>query len=231
MVKNLEKVCAVICAYNEERTIEDVVKNTYMISDINDVVVVDDGSTDKTAKLAKKAGAIILLHKRNFGKGAALRTGFDYFLSNNYDAIVTLDADGQHLPEEIPLLINKLNEGYDAVIGKRNFRVKNTPFSRRTGNMVFSYLLSKINKADIPDAESGFRIFRRNPILSFYNEIKNDGFPFEAELVVKLVKYNFKVGWVDVSTIYYHGRKSKIKSFKHSYESLKLCFKCFFNNI
>jgi len=213
MGENLEKICGLICAYNEQRNIARVVIGSRKY--IDDVVVVDDGSRDRTALIALEAGARLLQHRKNLGKGSALKTGFDYFFSKDFDAIVTLDADGQHLPEEIPLLINKLKEGFAAVIAKRDFRSKNVPFTRKAGNLFDSYILSKLLGADIYDAQNGFRAFRRGCLLGLYNSIKDNGFPYEAELVAKMARKNISIGWVDVSTVYSGENESKIKPFKH----------------
>jgi glycosyltransferase involved in cell wall biosynthesis len=195
------------------------------------VLVIDDGSTDKTAEKAIQAGAMMLQHKTNLGKGAALKTGFDYILRRNYDIIVTLDADGQHLPEEIPLLVNKLKEGYDAVIAKRDFRTKKVPFTRKAGNLIDSYILSKLLSEDVYDAQSGFRAFRKDVLLELHDDVDNNGFPYEPELLARLIKNKFKVGWVDITTIYSKDLESKIKPFKHTYESFKLYLKCFMGKI
>lgn len=224
MGENLEKICGLICAYNEQRNIARVIIGSRKY--INDIIVVDDGSRDRTAIIALEAGAKLLQHRKNLGKGSALKTGFDYFFSNDFDAIVTLDADGQHLPEDIPRLVDKLREGYDAVIAKRDFRSKNVPFTRKVGNLFDSYILSKILAVDIYDAQNGFRAFKRGCLLGLYNSIKDNGFPYEAELVAKMIKKNISIGWVDVAATYSKELESKIKPFKHTIESFKLYGRC-----
>lgn len=229
MAETLEKICGLICAYNEQKSIARVIYGSKKY--LNHIIVVDDGSTDRTAMIASQVGAILLHHKKNLGKGAALKTGFRYFLKENYDAIITLDADGQHLPGEIPLLINKLKEGYDVIIGKRDFRSKNVPFTRKAGNLIDSYILSKLTGEDIYDAQNGFRAFRREVLLKLYNSILINNFPYEAELVIKLIKNNFKIGWVDITTIYSKKLESKIKPFKHTCQSLRIYNRCFWDNV
>lgn len=224
MGENLEKICGLICAYNEQGNIAGVIKGSRKYLD--EMILVDDGSRDRTAIIALEAGAKLLQHGKNSGKGSALKTGFDYFFSKDFDAIVTLDGDGQHLPEDIPRLVAKLKEGFDAVIAKRDFRSKNVPFTRKIGNLIDSYILSKLLSADIYDAQNGFRAFRRGCLSGLYNSIKDNGFPYEAELVAKMIRKNISIGWVDVAAIYSKGLESKIKPFKHTIESFKLYGRC-----
>ncbi|EHR79127.1 glycosyl transferase [Thermococcus litoralis DSM 5473] len=115
------KTLIIIPAYNEELTIGSVVA---LAKKYGDVLVVDDGSKDRTSEIAQKAGAIVIRHEVNKGKGAALKTGFGYALANGYDVIVTIDADGQHNPDEIPLLLKPILEGEaDLVIGSRYLNI------------------------------------------------------------------------------------------------------------
>ncbi|MBI4170644.1 MAG: glycosyltransferase family 2 protein, partial [Candidatus Aenigmarchaeota archaeon] len=111
------KVAIVMPAYNEEKTIGSAVKGCKRYGT---VIVINDASKDKTAEVAKNAGATVITHKINRGLGGALRTGFDAALKTGADVIITIDADGQHLPEEIPKFINKIKEGYDFVLGARD---------------------------------------------------------------------------------------------------------------
>jgi len=218
--------CAVICAYNEEKTIGNIVEQTSQY--VKDVIVVDDGSSDKTLYKAKRAGAIVLQHEKNKGKGAALKTGFDYFLKKKYDYAITLDADGQHIPHEIPLLIEKLEDGYDAIIGKRSFKSKHVPLSRKIGNKIDSKILSFLLSNEIHDAQSGFRLFTKKAVKAA-SDIKNNGFHYEIELLIRLIKKGHTIGWADISTVYESGRKSKIKPIKHIVESIKIYLRCLRN--
>ena len=111
------KTLIIIPAYNEELTIGSVVA---LARKYGDVLVVDDGSADRTSEIARNAGAFVIKHETNMGKGAALRTGFEYALSMDYKIVVTLDADGQHNPDEIPVLLEPIVNGKaDLVIGSR----------------------------------------------------------------------------------------------------------------
>ncbi|MBI2124898.1 glycosyltransferase family 2 protein [Candidatus Pacearchaeota archaeon] len=221
----LEKVCSLICAYNEERTIESIVRGANAYAD---VAVVDDGSRDKTAAIAEEAGAFVLRHETNMGKGAALRTGFRYFLQHDYNAIITLDADGQHLPDEIPMFAEKLSQGYEVAVGKRDFRIASVPFTRKMGNLLDSYILSKLTGRNIYDAQSGYRMFKRHVIERYYakTEFCENGFVYEPELLVKIAMDNLKIGWVDITTAYSEELESKMKPFRHTLKSMKIYSKC-----
>ena len=223
-MQNLENFCALICAYNEERTISDIVKRTQ--AQVRDVFVLDDGSKDYTAREAIRAGAIVLTHKTNMGKGQALKTGFSHLALEKYTGVVTLDADGQHLPEEIPRFLAQLDQGYDAVIGKRNFNAEGIPLIRKLSNKWYINMLTRINRQPVYDPECGYRAFKTEilPLLVDSSDIQ--GFSYESTVLIKLLKAKVKLGWADVSTIYIPGRVSKIKPLKHAADSIRVCWRC-----
>jgi|Deesub1362A_J573_1020465.scaffolds.fasta_scaffold02381_4 glycosyltransferase involved in cell wall biosynthesis len=154
------KVCAVIPAYNEEKTIGKVVEGVRKY--VDRVLVVDDGSNDNTAEVAKQHGAHVLKHIINIGVGAAQRTGYSAALLEGYDYIVQIDADGQHKPEYIPLLLETaVKSNADIVIGSRflNESHKSFSFTRRAGISFFSKTVSIFGRVDITDVTSGFRVY------------------------------------------------------------------------
>ncbi len=214
-----DKTCAIICAYNEERAIADIVGRTKR--QVQNVLVVDDGSTDRTPQYAIEAGAHALSHLSNRGKGEALRTGFSFCVSQGYDRIVTLDADGQHLPEEIPLFLDKLRF-YSAAIGKRDFSSPCVPLTRRLGNRLDSYILSNILGADIPDPQNGFRAFHGEVLERTLAGCRNSGFTFEIEMLVRMIRNREHIGWVPIQTIYSNEIKSHQKPLKHIADSARL---------
>jgi len=170
------KICVLIPGYNESRTIEQVVSNTLKV--INDVVVVDDGSKDDTAQLAKDAGAIVLKHEINRGKGAALKTGFNYAVENGYDAVVTMDSDGQHDPEDIPRFLNALNSFKSGIIiGSRMNDITTMPAIRKCTNKLTSYVNSTFAHQRIDDSQSGFRLITTD----VFRTIKLETDRFETE--------------------------------------------------
>jgi glycosyltransferase involved in cell wall biosynthesis len=223
------KTLALICAYNEEATIGKIVTET--VKYVNQVIVVDDGSSDRTRTEAQKHGATVLSHFKNSGKGQALKTGLKYFLESPFEGVITLDADGQHLPSEIPRFIESIKD-YDFLIGKRDFDDSSVPFSRKLGNNLDSIILSKILKTQVHDPQNGFRMFRKSEgIERILRSVGNRGFTFEIESLIKIIRAGYRIGWVEISTIYEEERKSKIKPFKHVLDSIKLYLKCLFRSI
>jgi glycosyltransferase involved in cell wall biosynthesis len=224
-----ENLCALICAFNEERTIGEVVSRTKPC--VGEVIVIDDGSKDQTANNAKRNGARVISHSTNLGKGAALKTGFNYFIANtNYEALVTLDADLQHLPEEIAGFLSTLADA-EVAIGKRNFSHPSVPLHRRLGNGVYAKVLSWAAGKNIYDPENGFRAFRREPLLALYREVKSEGFTYEAELLLAIMKSPYSLDWTPISTVYYEDRKSKIKPLKHLKQSTKIAWDMVINKL
>lgn len=160
------KIVAVIPAYNEETTIGSVVLSTRQ--HVLRALVVDDGCTDRTAEMAQLAGAQVVSHLENLGKGAALKTGFR--AARDADIIVTLDSDGQHRPSEIPKLLEPILSGEaDVVNGSRylNRGETETPGYRRVGQNVLDIATNLGGKMEITDSQSGFRAFHKNSFPAF----------------------------------------------------------------
>jgi glycosyltransferase involved in cell wall biosynthesis len=193
------RLCAVIPAYNSETTITEVVRKTR--ARIDRVVVIDDGSTDDTAQLAKSAGADVLSVPKNRGKGNALRLAFCHALKNDLDAIITLDADLQHDPSDIPKFITHyLTRGSRIVIGNRLTDREKIPRIRYTVNRIGTYTFSWLINQHVEDSQCGFRLYDRLVIGNF--QILNDGFEAEADLLLRVGKRGYKIGFVPIKTIY-----------------------------
>ncbi len=191
-----EKIFAVIAAKDESKHISDVVKDTKKY--VDRVIVVDDGSVDSTKKAAESAGATVLRHLVNLGKGAALKTGCEYALSDGADIIILLDADGQHEPKEIPKFISKLREN-DIVFGSRK-RSKNMPVVLRFGNWILYAVTRILFNMDIQDSQSGFRAFRKE----IYPKIRwrSSNYSVESEMIAKVGKERLKYSEITINTIY-----------------------------
>jgi glycosyltransferase involved in cell wall biosynthesis len=203
------KIIALVPAYNEETHVAAVVRRTKQYLP---VLVVDDGSTDRTAARAEEAGALILRQSPNQGKGAALRAGFQYALDHDYEAVITLDADEQHDPDEIPTFLEAYaDRGADLIIGARQFR--HMPIVRRTSNSIGTYLFSWAIGEYMPDNQSGYRLVSRR-LMQATAESKEAGFHFEVEQIVTCVINGFLLDWVPIRTIY-AGETSHVRPLEH----------------
>jgi len=191
-----DQIIALVPAFNERRAIVPVVALTAAQMP---VVVVDDGSTDGTGQAAAEAGAHILRHPTNHGKGAALRTGFQWALDNDVRAVITLDADGQHNPTDIPAFVQAHEQtGAHLVIGRRDHR--RMPFPRTFTNPFGSWLLSLAVGEPIYDNQSGFRLYHRKLLEAI--DQATVGFEFEVEVIGTALRNDFIFAWVDIETIY-----------------------------
>jgi glycosyltransferase involved in cell wall biosynthesis len=196
------RIAAAIPALDAAPTIGDIVRRTLAV--VPDVLVVDDGSTDGTGARAEAAGARVHIHDRNRGKGAALRTAFDDLFGRGVDVVVTLDADGQHLPEQIPHLLHLAVEGADLVIGTREHLFDAMSLMRRTSNRLSSRAISLFAGRPLADVQSGFRVYTRRLISGI-------GFPesrFDAEsaVVVRAARAGYRIAVVPVELGFADGR-------------------------
>ena len=208
------KIIGVIPAYNDEATIGSIVLKTK--KHVDGVIVVDDGSKDKTAEVAELAGADVVKHKRNRGKGAAIRDGINKAKELDPDVVVCLDADAQHEPEEIPVLIEGVSdEGADIVIGSRFLKhsVRNLPLYRRFGQKILDFSTNLIGKSKISDTQSGFRAFSRNAIEKL--KFKQHGLDIESGVLIEAKDYNLKIKEVPINVRYDVENSSKKHPLSH----------------
>jgi glycosyltransferase involved in cell wall biosynthesis len=190
------KVGIVIPAYNEAKTIGGIVSRA---KKYGAVVVVNDASRDNTAAVAKKAGAVVVTHPQNRGLGAALRTGFDAALKRGFDIIVTIDADGQHKPEEIPKLISKVGEGYDFVLGSRD--LLHYPFIKKLGNFFLNLFTNLIAGTNLKDTESGFRAFKKDALKKFY--LRAERYEIAVEIIFEVGRNHLRYANVEIESPLY----------------------------
>ncbi len=194
-------VTAILPAYNEEVSIGSIVLHARQHAD--KVIVIDDGSTDRTSEVARLAGAEVFLHSTNMGKGAALKTGFEKASENGAKVIVTLDSDGQHDPEEIPKLVAPILEGTaDIVNGSRylNGNGKSTPFYRRIGQTVLDRATNLNSGFNITDTQSGFRAFARHTLPVF--RFRSNGLAIESEMLMDAANAGLRVKEVEIGVRY-----------------------------
>ena len=205
------KTCILIPAYNEEKRIAAVIREVRDYCP--DVIVIDDGSPDDTDKVAAEAGATVLEHVRNQGKGAALQTGFDYARENGYDLAITLDADGQHAPSDIPAFLQAYERTHSPVlVGNRMGNVAGMPWLRRVVNRFMSDLLSRVMGQHVPDSQCGFRLYHRSAFPEGPYDAHSQRFAAESEILLRLSLQGRKIGAVTIQTIY-GDEKSKINPF------------------
>jgi len=190
------KIWAVIPAYNEGKNISPIVRKTKRY--ITNVVVIDDGSRDNTGESAGKAGAFVLSHAVNLGKGAALKTGCDYAISRKAEGIVVLDADAQHNPDDIPRFIEKLGR-YDIIFSYRKSSRK-MPMVLRFGNWFISWIVALLYGINLNDTQCGFRAFTKQA----YGRIRwnASNYSMESEMISKAGKERLKYVQIPIQTIY-----------------------------
>ena len=221
-MKDNNKVIALICVYNEEKYIKKVVEET--LPHVNEVLVVDDCSIDKTVNEAKKAGASCIEHQINKGKGGALKTGFQYSIASGYDTVVTLDGDGQHDPSEIPVLLDAM-EGYDIIIGTRNKLGTNMPPIRIFTNFLCSLLVSILSFKWIKDSQSGYRAIKLNILKDM--KLVSGRYNLESELLIRAGRRGYKIGEAPIRTIY-GDEKSKMNPILEPIRFIGLVFRGIF---
>ena len=212
------RVLALIPACNESDHIADVIKRTQAFLP---VLVIDDGSHDRTAAIAAECGADVYRQIPNQGKGRALSRGFQTAIERNYDAVVTLDADGQHAPEEIPLFIQAFEQsGTDLVIGYRNF--SKMPIVRRCSNTIGTILFSWAMGCNIRDNQSGYRMVSTRLMQAMLDSAESN-FEFEVEMIVRCLQQGMSLSWVPIRTIY-ADEKSHIRPIRHAYHFMRMVF-------
>lgn len=189
------ELAIIIPARNEERTIERVVSAAVMYGK---VIVVDDGSEDTTGTLARHAGALVLRHAINLGKGAALKTGCDYAVRHGAHMIVALDADAQHDPSHIPSFVRLLRI-YDIVFGYRTFS-HSMPFIFRFGNIFINKLAAFLYDVRLRDTQCGYRAFTAET----YKKVRwrSPDYSVESEMVARVGKCGLKFVEVPIETVY-----------------------------
>jgi glycosyltransferase involved in cell wall biosynthesis len=216
---------AVLPAYNEAETVAEVIASVRRHAPMFEILVVDDGSTDKTRDIAGAAGAMVLRHPFNLGIGGAVQSGFVFALERGYDYVIQVDADGQHCPDQIGKLMMAMREDptLDMVCGSRFMtrdRKYPAPVSRRTGIHIFAFILSRIVGQRISDPTSGFRLYNRRGIALFARDYPHD-YP-EVEAAVMVVRHKLRIMEVPVRMRGRETGASSITALRSFYYAIKV---------
>lgn len=211
------KVIALIPAYNEETTIADVLTRTRPF--VDGMIVVDDGSNDRSAEIARAQGAVVIRHMINCGLGAAIGTGFAAAQRLGADVVVTLDADGQHDPSEIKKFIAAIENGADVVIGSRVLTgFAGMPLHRRAAQIVGNFVTFVLFGAWVTDSQSGFRALTSYAISKI--QVKTNRMEVSSEIIAESKRNNLTLVEIPVRTIYTDYSLSKGQSFQVGLKTL-----------
>jgi glycosyltransferase involved in cell wall biosynthesis len=218
-------VCIIIPAYNEEKNIRRVVSHVRELG--YPVLVVDDGSSDRTAAFAREAGANEVVTARlNQGKGAVIRLGFEWALAKSYPAVILMDADGQHDPQELESFRAALQKtDHSVIVGNRMGRPEGMPWLRRTTNRFMSWMISLLGGRKIPDSQCGYRALKREVIEKII--LTTSRFEIESEMLLEAARNGFSVGSVPVRSVY-EGEESRISPFRDTIRFFSFLFRYIF---
>jgi len=219
------KTCVIIPTYNEAGEIGNLVKQIRQQG--LDVLVIDDGSSDRTAPIAKDSGAVVLENARNRGKGACLKRGFDYALSKDYDAVITMDGDGQHRPEDIMYFMRLAKYSDSGIfVGNRMSKTRNMPLVRLATNKFMSWMISGAAGQDIPDTQCGFRLIKKEVLKKI--RLKTSKYETETEILIEGSRAGVRIESVPIKTIY-RQEKSRINPFLDTLRFFRLMTKELFS--
>jgi len=200
MERDRSRIAAVIPAYQEEKHVGEVAQRTR--AQLENVLVVDDGSTDTTAERARSSGVDVVIHPQNRGKGESIKTGLRYWLERGSEYVVLLDADGQHLPEEISRFVDSaaLESNAKIFIGSRMNDTSGMPLVRRIVNRYMSGEISRVCGQQIPDTQCGFRMLHRDIIPEVLSGASR--FEYETEMLIIASRKGHRVASVPITTVY-----------------------------
>lgn len=190
------------------------------------IIIVDDGSTDRSAEIALESKVEVLRHDTNKGKGAAIRTGLEHIRDLDYDLVIIMDSDAQHKPEEINNFISRYNQTMTPVIiGNRMTDTEQMPLLRKLTNKFMSGVISKICRQNIPDSQCGFRLIKKNVFDNIH--LKSSNYEIESEMLIKASREGYKIDSIPISTVY-REEKSYINPFIDTFRFIRLLFNVYF---
>jgi glycosyltransferase involved in cell wall biosynthesis len=215
------KVCIIIPTYNESGAIGGVIQQIRQQG--LEVVVVDDGSQDNTAQVSRNCGAIVLKNPKNLGKGFSLIRGLRYALDKNFDAVITMDGDGQHSPQDILLFVRKAESSKAGIIiGNRINNPRRMPIIRILTNKFMSWLISKLIKQKVPDTQCGFRLIKSELLRKI--KFTTQRFETESEILFNASFLGYKIESISIESIY-HREKSMINPLLDTIRFLNFIFR------
>jgi glycosyltransferase involved in cell wall biosynthesis len=220
-------VGAILPALNAARFLPDVIRDIQRHQPGLCILVVDDGSTDGTADTARAAGAEVIVHEVNKGKGEALKTGYRWAGEQGIDWVFTMDSDGQHLPGEMQGFLDAAaRDGLDVVVGTRMARTEGMPWIRLMTNRFTSWVVSRLAGCAIPDSQNGYRLYRA-PLLDGIR-LKTSRYDSESEILVRLARKGARIGSAPITTVY-GDETSSINPFVDTGRFFRLVFMLMFS--
>jgi len=219
-----QRIAVLVPCYNAADTIPALAERILDFVSADDLLMVDDGSADGTREAIRGTGARLLVHELNRGKGEALKTGFAAVLEGDYDGVVTLDADLQHLPEHLPLFFNAASSN-DIVVGTRAYFLANMPFLRWATNHLTSLVVSWLGGTRIHDSQSGYRYLSRRAVAEI--PLTTTRYDMESEQLIRAGKMGMRIGEVPIETVY-RGSKSYINPFRDTGRFVRMAWRNLF---
>ncbi len=217
------RFCVIIPTYNESRAIAGLINQIIKLG--LEVVIVDDGSADDTAKIALASGAKVLVNRKNIGKGAALIKGYHYALEHGFDAVISMDGDGQHACADLPAFIQKAQSSTSSlIVGNRMGKTGQMPFVRVATNFLMSKFISLLVKQHIPDTQCGFRLIKKELLSKL--DLSTSKYETETEVLIKAASWGAKIESIPVKTIY-SGQKSQINPLIDTFRFLRFVIREF----
>lgn len=208
--------------YNVARHLPDLIPRIRAALPEAILCLVDDGSADGTAETAEGLGAELLRHSQNRGKGEALKTGFAYAVERGVEAVITLDADGQHLPEEMPRFVEAFGQGHRVVLGSRMGATANMPWLRKRTNEFTSWVVSRLAGCPIEDSQSGYRLVATELLARV--ELESKRYDLESEILIKAGRLGYSIASVPVTTVY-SDQESSIHPLVDTFRFLRLVWR------
>lgn len=214
------KVSVLIPAFNAASTLQVLLHKTLEYIPQENILVVDDGSFDATASISESLGICTFRHSKNLGKGAALQSGFAIAVNAGYDFVITMDADLQHQPKEIPNFIQRAKEtGADIIIGTRQRALREMPIQRILSNTLTTFLVQARTGARVYDSQCGFRMISCNVLRDI--QLHSSGYEAETELLIMAAQKGFRFDAIPIATIY-AGERSYMTHVKTTLQFLKV---------